>query len=504
MLHFPIAQRGLGCIPASGFRRLHTAIVGLAVLAAVCATNPALARGAPESFADLAAKLSPAVVNVSTTQKVADRRGLENQMPQFPPGSPFEDFFKDFFDRQQKNGNRPPRPVTSLGSGFVIDPSGVIVTNNHVIADADEIKVIFSDGTEVPAKLIGTDPKTDVAVLRVDVKHPLVAVNWGDSDKARVGDWVLAIGNPFGLGGTVTAGIVSARGRDIRSGPYDDFIQTDAAINKGNSGGPLFNVSGEVVGINTAIFSQSGGSIGIGFAVPAALARPVVEQLVQSGHIKRGWLGVNIQTVTEEIAEALGLDKPHGALVAGVSDGGPAEQGKVQVGDVILTFDGKPVPDMRQLPRLVADTPIGKQVAVEVWRKGKAQKLKVTIGELKEQEEVATAQPEPEKSGAAAGSTAIEQFGMSLSSITPELRQRFELKPDVKGVVVTEVNPSGVAAARDVAPGDVIVEFEQSEVESPAQVKEKLNELQKTPRKVALVILQRAGNQRIIALPVKK
>ncbi|HYM30325.1 MAG TPA: trypsin-like peptidase domain-containing protein, partial [Candidatus Cybelea sp.] len=262
-------------LAAGPFRlRLVRALTGaLALGLAATQSLPALARSAPESFADLAEKLTPAVVNVSTTQKVADKSGPDLQMPQFPPGSPFEEFFKDFFDRQQKNGNRPAHPVTSLGSGFVIDPSGVIVTNNHVIADAQEIKVIFADQTTLPAKLIATDEKTDVALLKVESKQPLPAVKWGDSDRARVGDWVLAVGNPFGFGGTVTAGIVSARGRDIRSGPYDDFIQTDAAINKGNSGGPLFNTDGEVIGINTAIISPTGGSIGIGFSIPSALAR---------------------------------------------------------------------------------------------------------------------------------------------------------------------------------------------------------------------------------------
>ncbi len=336
------------------------------------ATRPAL-----DGFADLAEKLLPSVVNISTTQTVKQDQKREHSAPgrpQFPPGSPFEEFFKDFFDHNGQRGDQPeakPRKATSLGSGFVIDPSGYIVTNNHVIADADEITVILHDDTNLKAELVGRDTKTDVAVLKVKTDKPLAAARWGDSEKARVGDWVLAIGNPFGLGGSVTAGILSARQRDINSGPYDEFLQTDAAINKGNSGGPMFNMDGEVIGINTAIYSPSGGSIGIGFAVPSNLAKAVAAQLVnEPDHaVHRGWLGVRIQAVTDEIAESLGLDKPHGALVASVNDNGPAQTGGIQPGDVILNFDGKAVPDMRHLPRLVAEESVGKTVPVKVWRK---------------------------------------------------------------------------------------------------------------------------------------
>ena len=323
-------------------------------------------------------------------------------MPQFPPGSPFEEFFKDFFERQRpggngdndEGGNRPTRRVFSLGSGFVVDPSGIVITNNHVIAEADEITVIFSDNTRRKAEVLGRDAKTDLAVLQLkqepgDGELPFVTL--GDSDKSRVGDWVMAIGNPFGLGGSVTAGIISARSRNINAGPYDDFIQTDASINRGNSGGPLFNMDGEVIGVNTAIFSPSGGSVGIGFSIASNLAKPVIEQLREYGKTRRGWLGVRIQPVTDEIAESLALDEPRGALVASVFEPGPAAEAGFEPGDVILKFDGQEVPIVRALPRIVAETGIGKAVAVEVWRKGKMVTLSVKIGELKEDEVAALA-----------------------------------------------------------------------------------------------------------------
>ncbi|HJS32758.1 MAG TPA: Do family serine endopeptidase, partial [Alphaproteobacteria bacterium] len=323
-------------------------------------------RGNPpaQGFADLAERLLPAVVNISTTQTVRQDRNQQQgpqqgpqgerrrgpEVPQFPPGSPFEEFFREFFDRQGRP-DAPPRRTQSLGSGFVIDSTGYVVTNNHVIAEADEIKVILHDDTQLAAKVIGRDPKTDLAVLKVEPSKPLTAVKFGNSDQTRVGDWVVAIGNPFGLGGTVTAGIVSARARDINAGPYDDFIQTDASINRGNSGGPMFNLAGEIIGINTAIYSPSGGSVGIGFAIPANLAKPVIDQLRVSGKVRRGWLGVQIQSVTDEIAESLGLNKARGALVARVTENSPAAKGKIESGDVILKFDGKDVTEMRRLPR---------------------------------------------------------------------------------------------------------------------------------------------------------
>src|SRR5271168_4265313 len=349
----------------------------------------AAARG-PENIADVAEQVIDAVVNISTSQKVDARMG---NLPDLPPGSPMEEFFDEFFKNRRGQGDNPeraPRRVNSLGSGFIIDSSGLVVTNNHVIADADEISVILNDGTKLNAELVGRDSKSDLALLRVHTDKPLKAVKFGDSDKLRLGEWVIAIGNPFSLGGTVTAGIVSARNRDINSGPYDNYIQTDAAINRGNSGGPLFNLDGDVIGINTAIISPSGGSIGIGFAVPSASAVAVIDQLRQFGETRRGWLGVRIQQVTDDIAESLNIKPPHGALVAGVDEKGPAKPGGIEPGDVVVKFDGKDIKEMRDLPRIVADTPIGKEVDVVIIRKGKEEIHQVKIGRLAEDEKVAS------------------------------------------------------------------------------------------------------------------
>src|SRR5579885_133122 len=349
---------------------------------------PAAARG-PDAIADVAEQVIDAVVNISTKQTVDMSK---NTMPDLPPGSPFEQFFEEFFKNRGKNGEAPaPRRVNSLGSGFIIDPSGLVVTNNHVIAGADEVNVILNDGTTLKADIVGRDTKTDLALLRVKTSHPLKAVKFGDSAKLRLGEWVIAIGNPFSLGGTVTAGIVSARNRDINSGPYDNYIQTDAAINRGNSGGPLFNLDGEVIGINTAIISPSGGSIGIGFAVPSDTALPVLNQLRQYGETRRGWLGVRIQQVTDDIADSLGIKPPRGALIAGVDDKGPAKPAGIEPGDVVVKFDGRDVKEMHDLPLMVADTPVGKVVDVIVIRKGKEETHKVTIGRLEDGEKVALA-----------------------------------------------------------------------------------------------------------------
>jgi serine protease Do len=365
-----------------------------------------------------------------------------------------------------------------------------VVTNNHVIAEADQVRVILHDNTELEAKIVGRDPEVDIAVLKVEPKNgEFRAIKWGDSDKLRVGEWTLAIGNPFGLGGTVTAGIISARGRDINAGRYDDFLQTDASINKGNSGGPLFNRNGEVIGINTAIFSQSGGSIGIGFAVPANLARPVVQQLIEFGRTRRGWLGVQIQSVTEEMVEALGLDKARGALVAKVVPGGPAEKAGIESGDVIVSLDGKPVATTNALTRAVAETPVGRTVNVEVMRKGKKRTVKATLGEL----ETAMASAKEEgKNGnanrpkAGRNETELADLGLRVSPLTKELRQQHNIKDDVKGVVVTDVDPEGPAAKRDVRVGDVIIEVAQSEVRTPDDVTEMLKALKDAKRKVPL------------------
>ena len=384
------------------------ALTALAAAALALPALPAQSRG-PEKIADVAEQVIDAVVNISTSQAAAAARArapaVPARRPQLPPGSPFEEFFEEFFKNRRGQGdspapNRPPRRVNSLGSGFVIDASGIVVTNNHVIAEADEITVIFTDGRRLKAEVLGRDQKTDLAVLRVKSDKPLKAVKFADSDKVRLGEWVIAIGNPFSLGGTVTAGIVSARNRDINSGPYDNYIQTDASINRGNSGGPLFNMDGEVIGVNTAIISPSGGSIGIGFAVPSKTAMPVIDQLRKFGETRRGWLGVKIQQVTDEIAESLSIKPARGALIAGIDDKGPAKPAGIEAGDVIVKFDGKDIKEMRDLPRIVADTPVGKDVAVVIIRKGKEETKTVKLGRLEDGEKPV---PASAKSDAARG-----------------------------------------------------------------------------------------------------
>ncbi|TCT08340.1 serine protease Do [Tepidamorphus gemmatus] len=462
------------------------------------------ARGAPESFADLSERLIDAVVNISTSQRVTTSQRIPT--PRVPPGSPFEEFFEEFFNRRGEGDDgesRRPHRVNSLGSGFVIDPDGLVVTNNHVIAEADEIIVNFNDGTKLPAEVVGRDEKTDIAVLRVKPDKPLTAVSFGDSEALRVGDWVLAIGNPFGLGGTVTAGIVSARNRDINAGPYDSFIQTDASINRGNSGGPLFNMDGEVVGINTAIISPTGGSIGIGFAVPANIAQNVIRQLVEFGETRRGWLGVRIQSVTDEIAESLGMDRAEGALVAGVSSGGPAEAAGIETGDVILEFDGRRVGEMRELPRIVADTAIGKTVDVLVLRKGERETFKVTVGRLEEGEQMAALDAgESDELAGEDGTVTISALGVDLSDLTDELRSRYAIGDSVEGAVVTDVAPDGPASARQISAGDVIVEVAQEKVTTAADVRRELDALKARGKKSALLLVANpAGELRFVVVP---
>ncbi|TQF76608.1 DegQ family serine endoprotease [Elioraea sp. Yellowstone] len=485
------------------------AALALGLAAAIPAPAPVEARPAPESFADLAERLLPSVVNISTTQTVTPRRDRQGpEIPQFPPGSPFEEFFREFFDRQQRGQGPqaplPPRRAQSLGSGFVIayeNGEGLIVTNNHVIDGADEISAILTDNTTLKAEVVGRDQRTDLALLRVKSDKPLTPVTFGNSDSLRIGDWVLAIGNPFGLGGSVTAGIVSARGRDIRIGPYDDFIQTDAAINRGNSGGPLFNMAGEVVGINTAIFSPTGGSIGIGFAIPSRLATGVIAQLREYGRARRGWLGVRIQQVTDEIAESVGLaGGARGALVAGVNEGGPAAKAEIQNGDIILEFNGQEIREMRILPRVVAETRIGAQVPVVVWRNGRRMTVTVTVGELPENIEQASATPGPQDR---AGRPAeLAGTGLKLSAITPELREQFSLGADVKGVLVLEVAPGSPAAERGIRAGDVIVEVQQEAVSTPAEVQERVNRVRQSGRQNVLLLIDGQQGMRYVPVPV--
>jgi serine protease Do len=486
--------------------------IGVALLlpAGMTAFVPAAeARPAPDSFADLAARLLPGVVNISSTTiqsaQNGDHPGVGPDFPIFPPGSPFEQFFKDFMERNKRPGhgdNSPPRKLQSLGSGFIIDSTGIVVTNNHVIDGADEITVTLHDGTSLKATLVGRDTRTDVAVLKVtpEKDKPLAAVSFGDSDASRVGDWVLAIGNPFGLGGTVTAGIVSARGRDIQQGPYDNFIQTDAAINKGNSGGPLFNMDGQVIGINTAIYSPSGGSIGIGFSIPANLAKTVVAQLREYGHAKRGWLGVKIQQVTPDIAESLGLKDASGALVAGVESNGPAEKAKIHNGDVILKFNDQDVKEMKALPRAVAETDINKDVPVTVWRDGKELTLQVKVGELPEEQQAAAAAA-PDKA-APSKTLELSALGLTLSEITPDAREKFQIAADQKGVLITDVGQGTPAADRGLKAGDVIVEVQQEEVGNPADVQDRVEKVKKAGRGSVLMLVQSGDGLRWVPLAV--
>ncbi len=465
--------------------------LGCAILALSLAV-PAWARPAPDSFADLAGRLLPSVVNISTSQTL--KAPPQGAMPQLPPGSPLEDLFKNFL------GPKPntPRHVTSLGSGFIIDPGGYIVTNNHVIEDSEQITVSLQDGTQMPAKVVGRDIKTDLALLKVAPRKPLPATHFGDSDKARIGDWVIAIGDPFGIGSTVTAGIVSARNRNINAGPYDDFIQTDAPINRGNSGGPLFDMDGNVIGINSAIFSPSGGSVGIGFAIPANLARQVVGQLRQFGIARRGWIGVRIQQVTPEIAEGLGLPTTQGALVNDVTKGGPAAQAGLANGDLVTGFDGKPVPDDRVLPRIVADTPIGKTVSMDVLRKGRKQTLKITVQKLADDAKVdkpAKAPPPPVKN-----QSKLSQLGLTLGLLDAPARAKFKIGGAVQGVAVTAVDPGSPAAEKNLRPGDVIVEVAGQAVKTPDEVAKRVDADAKAGKKVALMLINRDGDLQYLGL----
>jgi serine protease Do len=503
-----------GAIPALSHRLrplLAAICLGAAsvVISAPALSVPALARG-PDGIADVAEKVIDAVVNISTSQTIEAKGGGEGRgtMPQLPPGSPFEEFFDDFFKNRHggpggpKGGDLQPHKTNSLGSGFIVDTAGIVVTNNHVIADADEISIIMNDGSKFKAELVGVDKKTDLAVLKFKPTKPLVAVKFGDSDKLRLGEWVIAIGNPFSLGGTVTAGIVSARNRDINSGPYDSYIQTDAAINRGNSGGPLFNLDGEVIGVNTLIISPSGGSIGIGFAVPSKTVAGVVDQLRQFGELRRGWLGVRIQQVTDEIAESLNVKPARGALIAGVDDKGPAKPAGIEPGDVIVTFDGKEIKEPKDLSRVVADTAVGKEVDVVVIRKGVEQNLKVTLGRLDDGDK---AVPAAAKSQEPAEKPVTQKaLGLDLASLSKDLRSRYKIKDSVKGVIITNVDTPSDAADKRLSAGEVIVEVAQEAVSSAADVKKRVDQLKKDGKKSILLLVSNAdGELRFVALSVQ-
>ena len=450
-----------------------------------------MAQARPESLAPLAEQISPSVVNITTSTVIEGRTGPQGIVPE---GSPFEDFFREFQDRNGQ-GDRPRRS-SALGSGFVISEDGFIVTNNHVIEGADEINIEFFNGDELTAELVGTDPNTDIALLKVEADGPLPFVPFGNSDTARVGDWVIAMGNPLGQGFSVSAGIVSARNRAL-SGTYDDYIQTDAAINRGNSGGPLFNMDGEVIGVNTAILSPNGGSIGIGFSMASNVVTRVVDQLQEFGETRRGWLGVRIQDVTDDIAEAIGLENTAGALVTSVPDG-PAKDGGMQDGDVILSFAGVDVEDTRGLVRQVGNSPVGETVRVVVFRDGETVTLRVTLGRREEAEgAVPAAAPAPD--GPAEPETK-DILGLTLSTLTDEMREQLGASDGQEGLAVVEVDETTEAYEKGLRAGDIITEAGQQKVNSIAEFETRLEEVKDAGRKSLLLLVRRGGDPRFVAL----
>jgi len=460
-----------------------TSVIIFTLLLLGAGWQPAGAVGTPPSFAPLVKKLTPAVVNINTTKVIQRQgRGFGFHRSPFPGGDPFDEFFNRFF------GQMPPRKFKqkSLGSGFIISKDGYIITNNHVVEDADEVKVTLSDEHSYQAKVIGTDAKTDLAVLKIDVDHDLPTVVLGDSDQMQVGDWVIAIGNPFGLERTVTAGIISARGRVIGSGPYDDFLQTDASINPGNSGGPLFNLKGEVIGINTAIVASGQG---IGFAIPVNMAKELLPQL-KAGKVSRGWLGVQIQKVTPELAESFGLEQEQGALVSDVVEDGPAAKAGLKVGDIIVAVNGKPVKDMHQLPRMIAAIPPGTKVKIKVLRQGREKTFKVKLGELADQEEVA----ELDNAGE------VGKLGMVVRQITPEMADQYQLPLD-SGVVISRVSPDGLAAEAGLRPGDIILQVNNDEIDSLKSFRQAIKKARKS--KLIRFLVQRRNSRIFIVLRLK-
>lgn len=469
----------------------------LTVLATILlAAQVAIVQARTDSFAPLVEKVSPAVVNITTTTLIEGRSGLQGIVPE---GSPFEDFFKDFQDR---NGDRDrPRRSNALGSGFVISEDGYVVTNNHVIEGADEISIEFFSGQTLEAKVVGKDPKTDIALLKVEADKPLPYVTFGDSDTAKVGDWVIAVGNPLGQGFSVSAGIVSARNRAL-SGTYDDYIQTDAAINRGNSGGPLFDMDGKVIGVNTAILSPTGGSIGIGFSMASNVVSKVVDQLKKYGETRRGWLGVRIQDVTPDVAEAMGLDKAAGALVTDVPDG-PAKEAGIEAGDVILSFDGVEVKDVRALVRQVGDTEVGKTVRVVVFRDGKRKTLTVTLGRREDAERAENGGDEGgDEGGPAPGPAVAEILGLTLEPMDDELRAELDLPESAEGLVIVDVDEMSTAYEKGLRAGDVITEAGQQKVRTIRDFKDRIAEAKDAGRKSILLLVRRGGDPRFVALPI--
>ena len=437
-------------------------------------------KDVPASFADLAERLMPSVVNISTTTIVTTQA---NPFPfQFPPGSPFEDMFKEF-------GTPQERKSAALGSGFVIDEKGIVVTNNHVIQDAEDIIVRFNDQKEFKAKVIGSDPLSDIAVLQLETTEKFIPVKFGDSDKARIGDWVIAIGNPFGFGGTVTSGIISARNRSLGLSRYEDYIQTDASINSGNSGGPLFDMKGDVIGINTAILGRSG-SIGIGFSIPSNSAKTVIDQLIQFGETKRGWLGVRIQDVTKEIAEVEDLDEPRGALVASVAQGSPSEKGGVKAGDIILEFDGQKIQEMKQLPTIVAKTEVGKKVKVKIWRNKREITKKIILGRLETSEDFKVS----EKSTPSV-ETNIDNLKITVRKLSKEDIKNRNLPNQTSGLLITKIeNDSPLQNSIEV--NSIILEAQKKKIRSIDDLKDTVSQVLKSNQKTILLVILNSQNQR--------
>jgi serine protease Do len=509
------------------FKKTRAAAMGfglgatLALSPLVSAQSPPAAGLAPtappaavpqQSFAPLVKRVLPAVVNISVTEKAASNV-LSEQLPEAFRGAPLEDFMRRFFDEHGggQSGQNPfsegpgeERGVKriALGSGFITDPSGLIVTNNHVVGESAKVEIILQDGTKYPARVVGRDPRTDLAVLKIKADQPLPYVPFGDSSAAQVGDWVVAVGNPFGLGGSVTTGIISARGRDIHAGQFDDFLQIDAPINRGNSGGPTFNLSGEVIGINTAIYSPNGGSVGIGFAVPSNVAKTVVAQLESGGKVSRGWLGVQIQEVTPAIAASLGLKGEHGALVALVTPQSPGARAGLKQGDVILSFNASAVKELRDLPRLVAAAAPGTPAALTVWRNGQSSELQVTLGDAPENPKIASAAGE--QSGEAAAEDQGDALGLHFMALSGDLRRELKIGSDVHGVVISAIDSTGTARSLGLSRGDVVVSINQVPVHSPAEAAQQLKEIAKSPKKTALLLLNRHGVTQYVGVNLGK
>jgi serine protease Do len=495
----PVSGRGRSALYG---KLAATSVVALSLLA--FAAQPAAARGAPDSFADLAEKVSPAVVNIAVEKNIS---GVGYSPENMPEGGGRE-FFKRFFGDRSPNSHMPegspggqPRQTTGVGSGFIIDEDGYVVTNHHVIDGASKITVTLADGRTMEAELVGSDQRTDLALLKIEAEADFPFVEFGESEEVRVGDWVMAVGNPFGLGGTVTVGVVSARGRDLRGGSLVDYVQIDAPINRGNSGGPTFNQEGEVIGINTAIFSPSGGSVGIGFAIPADTAEDIIDDLKDDGKVARGWLGVRIQPVTAEIAEGFGLDEDKGALVSKVEANSPAAKAGLKVGDVILAWDGEEIERFRDLPRYVAASKAESEVQVKLWRDRAETSISVTTGLLKVEQVAALMAPEAKKE--ATDEVTLPDSGMTLAELNDERRQILGLDEEMSGVLVVSVAPGSAAAEAGFTAGDIIASVNLAEVSTPAAVIEAVELSRESGFEMVPVLVSRSGDQRFVSLRVE-